>query len=60
RTFYWPQSIRADCIMRNAQLLRYTSMGVLNTGTLYFNDLESKEQVRYSVNFTYGRLRETR
>jgi hypothetical protein len=60
RILYWPKNLRADCIMNNFQLLQYTSTGVHNTGTIFFEDVESKEQVRYSVNFTYGRLRETR
>ena len=60
RTLYWPKTMRADCVMSDYQHLQYTSSGVHNTGTIFLEDVESKEQVRYSVNFTYGRLRETR
>lgn len=58
RELSWPSYIRLECDSNKAFDF-YGKYGVREQKKLLFFDEKAEKRVKYSVNFTYGRLRET-
>lgn len=59
RQLFWPDHMRMECFMYNGETFAFSGeKGVRYQGSVVLHDTKENKKVRYTVNFTYGRLRE--